>query len=137
MGKWAKGQSGNPSGRPKRSEPVRAEVRGSMAENLPAVVKKLTELALGGDVQAIRTFLERMLPPLRPEARKVTLPEVAAAKTPTEQSTLVVKAMAEGVLAPDVASMIQAGLGQAVRVKEIDELEQRLRALEEQQEKSR
>jgi len=97
---------------------------------MPAIVKKLQSLALAGDVQAARTLMERALPALRPESTVVLLPEVAAAATATEQAALIVKAVARGELPADVASQLLAGLGQAARIAEIDELARRIAALE-------
>ncbi|MES2247902.1 MAG: DUF5681 domain-containing protein [Pseudomonadota bacterium] len=133
---WKKGQSGNPNGRAKvDTAAARAAMRETISKSVPAIVKKLVALAKAGDVQAARTLLERVLPVVKSESLSVSLPEVAAAATATQQSELIVKAVAEGRLAPDVGSELLSGLGQAVRINdyasEMEELFRRARELEE------
>lgn len=101
-----------------------------MNKKTPAVIKQLYATAIAGDVQAMRTWLERVLPALKPVSSVVLMPEVATAATATEQALLIVKAMANGELAPDVMHEILAGIGQASRIAEIDELARRIAALE-------
>ncbi len=125
--KFQKGQSGNPSGRPRST--ARTVLRKGIEKELPAIVNKLVEQAKAGDVLAARTLLERGLPALKPEAAPVVLPGVAAALTPTEQAQMVIKAAAEGQLAPDIAAQLLSGLGQAARVRESDELAREIEEL--------
>ena len=61
---WAKGQSGNPKGRPAGSGEV-AKLRAAIAGQVPAILESLTAAALAGDVQAARLLLERALPPIK------------------------------------------------------------------------
>ena len=128
---WAKGQSGNPAGKAsKGTTEARAALRENILKQMPAVVRKLLAQAKAGDVQAARTLLERVLPAVKAEALPVVLPAVAAAATATEQAALIVKAVASGELAPDVAGQLLSGIGQAVRIHEVDELERRIQELE-------
>lgn len=62
---WKKGQSGNPKGR--RADSIIARTRARIARNLPAIVDKLAELALAGDVGAAKLLLERVVPVMRPD----------------------------------------------------------------------
>jgi hypothetical protein len=60
MGKWAKGESGNPGGRPK----VLAEFRELARQHAPAAIKELARLAVKAKsetarVAAIRELLDR------------------------------------------------------------------------------
>jgi len=127
---WKKGQSGNPAGRRSRGpDGKRQALRESIAVELPKIVTKLTELALAGDVQAARTLLERVLPPIKAESHRVDLPEVLAANSPTEQANAVLRAVARGELAPESAAQVLAGLGQAARVRESDELKREIEEL--------
>lgn len=127
---WKPGQSGNPAGRPK-SDLGRAALREQIADALPVVIKKLIALAKAGDVQAARTLLERVLPPVRPEVSLIELPEVAAAEGFTARTEALIKAAVCGEVAPDVAARLLAGVAQAARAADIDDQAKRLAALEE------
>ena len=63
-GQWQPGTSGNPAGRPPGSGKV-AKLRAEIAEHVPDIVAQLVESAKGGDVQAARLLLERVLPPVK------------------------------------------------------------------------
>ena len=65
-GSWAKGQSGNPSGR-RPGDPAIQRARRIIAAELPAIVAMLAELAKGGDVQAAKVLIDRILPVCRPD----------------------------------------------------------------------
>ena len=62
--KWKPGESGNPSGRPKRSYLVSRVIEEALLEKdgsaLVAIVEKLVEKARGGDLMAIKVILERV-----------------------------------------------------------------------------
>jgi hypothetical protein len=62
-GGWKPGQSGNPSGRPPGSSES-GRLRAAISEHLPEIIDQLVEKARGGDIQAARLLLERVLPPV-------------------------------------------------------------------------
>ena len=126
---WRKGQSGNPNGRPKGIPNPQARLRKMI--NAEGIVKKLEAAALAGDVQAARTLLERALPVYRAAAAPVRLPELAAAQSLTEKAKAVLDAVAREQVPPDLGAQLIAALGNVARVAEIDELERRIRTLEE------
>ena len=64
-GRWKRGQSGNPGGRPKGVGSV-AELRASIGEALPDVIAAIVKKAKDGDIAAARLLIERVIPPLRP-----------------------------------------------------------------------
>lgn len=125
---WQKGQSGNPNGRPPGTSDV-GRLRAAISEHLPEIIGQLVEKARGGDTQAARLLLERVLPPVKAiEATvEIVLPEGA---TLTEQGEAIVRAAAQGSLAPGQAGALLTGLGSIARLKEVDELTKRLEALE-------
>ena len=127
-GGWKKGQSGNPGGRPPGSSDV-GRLRAAISEHLPEIIEQLVEKARGGDTQAARLLLERVLPPVKAiEATiEIALPEGA---TLTEQGEAIVRAAAQGMLAPGQAGALLTGLGNIARLREVDELTKRLEALE-------
>lgn len=61
--RWKAGESGNPAGRPKKGLAV-TDVMHQMLEEKPEIKKalaaKLFEMAIGGDITAIRELLNRL-----------------------------------------------------------------------------
>ncbi len=126
-GQWRAGSSGNPKGRPRGSGQV-AKLRAVIAKRVPAIINRLVEQALGGDVQAAKILLERTLPALK--AAEQAEPVNMHGETLSAQGAAVLAAVANGELGPSQGAALLAGLGALARVREIDELDARLTALE-------
>lgn len=124
---WKKGESGNPRGR----QPGVEKVRQLLDPHREALVAKAVELALSGDVQALRLCLERISPPPRTETAPVRIPGMTKAATMSDKARCIVDAVGDGVLSADAGSAFLAALANAQRVIEVDELEARIAALEE------
>jgi hypothetical protein len=124
---WKPGQSGNPKGRPAGTGEV-AKLRAAIAGNVPAILESLTTAALAGDVQAARLLLERALPPIK--AVEATQALSLPGGTLTEQGRAVLASVAAGELAPGQGAALLGAIGTLARVTEIDELTQRITALE-------
>lgn len=124
---WKPGQSGNPAGRKPGTGEV-AKLRAAIAEHVPAIVQKLADAALAGDVGAARLLLERVIPPLKAseDTTALTLPEGRL----TDQSRAVLAAIAAGQLAPGQGAALLGAIGTLARVAEVDELTARVAALE-------
>lgn len=127
-GGWQPGQSGNPGGRPPGTGAV-AKLRQGIAADIPAILTKLTALALEGDTQAARLLLERTVSPLKPSEAHVALP-LPSGQGLAAQGEAVVAAVTAGLITPSQAGVLLAGLGSLARIKEVDELEARIRRLE-------
>lgn len=125
---WKPGQSGNPKGRAKGSVNPQTKLRRMI--NAEAIVKKLETAALGGDVQAARTLLERALPVYRTSAAPVDLPELSNAGGLTDKANSVLAAVANGRIPPDLGAQLVTAIGTVARVAEVDELARRIAALE-------
>lgn len=128
-GRWKAGESGNPIGRKPGTGKV-AQLRESIAQHLPAIIQQLVTKAKEGDSQAARILLERVIPPIKSidSPVEIKLPEDADLST---QGQIIIQAVANGVLVPSQGSDLLTSLSKLARIKEFDELEKRLIALEE------
>ena len=130
---WKPGQSGNPKGRAPGSGEV-SKIRAAIAAEVPAILKTLVEQALAGDTQAARLLLERTVPALKPaeQAQAIALPDGSL----TEPGRAILTAVAAAELAPGQGAHLLSAIGSLARVAEIDELAQRIEALEKQQQEA-
>ena len=127
-GHWKPGESGNPAGRPKGSKNPSTKLREMI--DAKAIVKKLESAALRGDVQAARTLLERALPVYRATAEPVQVDGIQQADTLTDKARIVLEAVADGRVPPDIGAQLVTAIGTVARVAEVDELLRRIEALE-------
>ena len=72
---WKQGQSGNPKGRPRKSQKSMAQLRSQISEHLPDVIEVLANAAKDGDVQAARILVERCVPSMRALDHKINVNE--------------------------------------------------------------
>ena len=91
--------------------------------------------AKGGDVQAARLILERILPPVKAIEQAVEL-QLPDRGTLTAKAFAVLSAAAAGDLAPGQAAQLIAALGTLAKIHEVDELAVRVTNLEKQHAKS-
>ena len=131
ISRWKPGQTGNPKGRPPGQSEI-TRLRAALAGDVPEILAGLVLAAKGGDVQAARLILERILPPVKAieQAVELQLPEGG---TLTAQGRAVLSAVAGGNLAPSQGAALLGAIGTLARVTEIDELTARIAALEEKQ----
>ncbi len=124
---WKPGQSGNPAGKPPGSGELQ-KLRAAIGEHVPDIINQLVTAARGGDIQAARLILERVLPPVKAieQAQTINLPD----GTLTDQGRAVLAAVAAGELAPGQGAQLLAAIGSLGKISEIDELAARITALE-------
>lgn len=125
-GTFAKGTSGNPKGRP-RSETV--ALRNQIAPQAAAIVEKVIEKALDGDLGAAKLILDRLLPPLKP----ITIPttsDFSTHQTLTGQAKAILDATSRGEIPSDIASQLIQAVSNLGRIIETEELQDRIKALE-------
>ena len=131
-GRFQKGQSGNPKGKPKgarnRTTLIAQTLLDGQAE---ALVEKVVQLALDGDLTCLRICLERLVPPKRDAPIDIDLPDISTvADIPKLFGSLTAK-LREGGITPSEARVL-IDLAEAIRrLFELTELEQRISALEE------
>jgi hypothetical protein len=120
------GQSGNPAGRPPGKTPG-ALLRKTISEHMPAIVQTLVDSAKTGDVQAAKVLLDRVCPPLKPQAMPIGLP---VSHSLAEQGGEIITAILTGQIAPDVGSQLITALSAQCKLITFEQLMQRIEALE-------
>ncbi len=128
MAKFVKGQTGNPSGRPKGATDKRTELRALLEPHKEALADKVVELALGGDTTALRICIDRLMPALRPVDALVEIQLSGA--TLTEKAEQILGAVGAGRLSPDQGGRLLDAIAACAKIREADELDRRIRALE-------
>lgn len=125
---WQPGQTGNPKGRPPGQSEI-TRLRAAIAKHVPSILTQLVAAAQGGDVQAARLILERVLPPLKGTEQAIEL-QLPDGGTLTAQGRAVLAAVAAGELAPSAGAALLGAIGTLARVTELDELTARIEKLE-------
>ena len=98
---FAKGVSGNPTGRPPGSRnKATLAVEALLEGEAEALTRKAIERALEGDGQALRLCLDRLAPPRRDRPVSFALPPLKEAADARDAFAAVVRAIAEGELTP-------------------------------------
>jgi hypothetical protein len=93
---WQKGQTGNPKGRPRKSQKTMAQLRSQISEHLPDVIDVLATAAKDGDVQAARILVERCVPSMRAIDQNVNINDSMRELTDAELVELI-KEFEDGV----------------------------------------
>jgi hypothetical protein len=124
-GRFQKGQSGNPHGRPRgarNSATVAAEAL--LDGEAEALTRKAIEMALGGDTVALRICMERLLPIRKDRALTFALPPITSARDAADISAAVTAAVSNGDItlseAAEVAKLIDAYV-RAFKAAELDD----------------
>src|SRR3954462_7217257 len=126
-GQFSKGTSGNPSGRPPGSRNHATLLMESLlegqAENL---TQKAIELAMAGDITALRLCLERLIPPRKDRPIQLLLPPVETVQQVSQAMTKVTAAIGEGAITPTEGEVISTILQKHKDVMVTADLERRL-----------
>jgi hypothetical protein len=130
-GRFIKGRSGNAAGKPQGTRD-RATIAAEtlLAGEAKALTRKVIELALKGDVQALRICIDRILPARRGSPVRVPLPEIKTGSDVTAALSAVTAAIGRGELTTDEAGGIASVIEAARKTIELVEIERRLARLE-------
>ena len=125
------GQSGNPKGKPKGTKNHATRLAESLLDGeTETLTRKAVELALQGDMAALKLCLERIIPPRKSRPVNIELPEVKTVEGAADAQATVVKAVAEGELTPEEGTAITKILEARMKAIEIQDHESRISVLE-------
>ena len=131
MAKWQKGQSGNPSGKPKGCKHKATLAALKLLEgDLKAITKKCVEAAKAGDLAAIKLILDKFIPATRELPVNLKLPKVDGVADIPKALSAILKAVADGKLTTEQGQSLAAMLEAYRKGIETTELEARISALE-------
>jgi hypothetical protein len=102
--------------------------RKAVEPRLDEVIEAMAEAAAKGDTAAAKLLLDRVLPPFKPAAMPTAFP--LEGDTLAERAEAVLSAVAAGTLAPTEGKGLIDALTSLARLIEIDEIERRLKVLE-------
>jgi len=125
--RFKKGNNANPKGRPVGSG-IQGQLRKQLEAASPEIIVKLIENAKAGDSMAMRVIIDRILP-----AHKSQLPTVdidIPDGSPLDRANAVLGAAIRGEISPDQAQAIISIQSDIAKLRESEELEKRLVALE-------
>ncbi|OKO69707.1 DUF5681 domain-containing protein [Bradyrhizobium sp. AS23.2] len=128
---FQKGQSGNPTGRPKGARNVTTLAMEALLDGqAEALTQKAIDLALTGDMGALRICLDRIMPARKDRPVTFGLPPIGTAQDAAKASSAVLAAVATGELTPADAGEISRLIDTWVKAFETAELTERLGRLE-------
>ena len=126
-GTFGPGNPGKPKGARHRATQAALALMDGEAEGL---TRKAVELALAGDVAALRMCLDRVAPVRKDAPVTFALPAMTCARDAAQAAGAVVGAVSEGELTPAEGAHVMALVEAYRRTFETTELEARLTALE-------
>ncbi len=130
-GRFQKGRSGNPKGKPKGARNRTTLIAQTLLEGqAEALVRKVVQLALDGDLTCLRICLERLVPPKKDAPIEIDLPDISAVADIPKLFGVLTAKLREGITPSEARTVID--LAEGVRKSlEVVELEQRISSLEE------
>lgn len=130
-GRWVRGQSGNPKGRPLGSRNrTTIAVQSLIDGEADKIARKAVKLALQGDTTALRVVLERLLPPIKHRAIHLPMPQICGVEDIPAATAHVISAVAAGEIAPVEGEALVRMMDTFRRAAETADIEERLAALE-------
>jgi len=128
---FKKGLSGNPKGKPKGTRNRTTIIAQDLLEGeAEALVRKVVQLALDGDLTCLRICLERLVPPKKDAPIEIDLPDIRAIADIPKLFAVLTAKLREGITPSEARTVMD--LAEGVRKSlEVAELEKRIGALEE------
>ena len=128
--RFEKGISGNPNGRPKGSRNRSTLAAEALLDGeAEALTRMVIELALKGDLGAVRLCLERLIPARRSRVIRFDLPKTSTVEDVVIAYDAVITAMADGEISPDEAATVAGVLESKRKAIETVELAEELNAM--------
>ncbi|MEA4856110.1 DUF5681 domain-containing protein [Solidesulfovibrio sp.] len=129
---FEKGKSGNVKGRPPGTRCKATLAAQTLLDGeAEALTRKAVELALGGNMTALRLCLERIVPPRKDSPVRVTLPAIESATDIPAVTNALLEAVGKGQLTPSEVAALAALVEGHRKALETADLAERVAKLEE------
>jgi hypothetical protein len=126
-GRFGKGKSGNPGGRPRGSRNAMSLLAQSLLDReVETIMRTLIERAKQGDPSALRLCVERLLPVKRERVVTIDLPPINCPADAKRALAAIIAAVAHGDLSPSEASEFSAMIDAYIRACGATDLADRL-----------
>ncbi|NNE87807.1 MAG: hypothetical protein HKN27_06990 [Silicimonas sp.] len=126
-GTFASGNPGKPKGsRHRATQALERLVEGSSE----ALTQKALDMALAGDMTALRLCLERIAPPRKDAPVSFELPPMDSASEAARAASAIVQAVSNGDITPLEGASVMGLIENYRRVLEVSEIERRICELE-------
>ena len=131
-GRFAPGVSGNPAGRPRgaRHKTTLAALV-LLEDEADKLTRKAVDLALAGDVTALRLCLDRLVPPCREAPITLDLPRLETRADAPRVLSFLLAQVSRGELTPGEAEKLARLVSEYHKAVQLTEIEERMRRLEE------
>lgn len=126
MAQFQKGNSGNPSGKPKGAKDKRTALRSLLETHRDSLVKAVVDKALAGDTTALRICLDRLIAPVR--GNPLTIGKLSG--TLSDRGEQVMDAISRGDISTEEATSLMSVIQSQAKIIEATELEERIATLE-------
>ncbi|MFN5608564.1 MAG: DUF5681 domain-containing protein [Holosporales bacterium] len=101
QGRFKKGQSGNPAGKPRGARhKTTLAVQALLDGEAEGLTRKAIEMAQGGDITALRLCLERIAPARRDSTVQMDMPPVTTAADSSRAVAALLDAVVNGEITP-------------------------------------
>jgi uncharacterized protein DUF5681 len=132
-GRFQKGKTGNPAGRPKGAKGKAAQIKARLNQrDLDDIVKVLAKQAKEGDTQAASLLLARAWPAPKPTGRflNFAFPTGLGLAGIATAFDAIMAAVGQGHITADEATALSAILERQAKILEVDDTQRRLAAIE-------
>ena len=131
VGRFQKGKSGNPNGRPKGSRNAATLACEALLDGqAEALTQKAIQMALSGDPVAMRICMDRLCPGRKDRPVSFPLPPITCARDAPEIISAIAAAVTSGDITPSEASEIAKLIDSYVKAYQTAELDERVARVE-------
>lgn len=131
-GKYKKGYSGNPRGKPKGARNKSTLAAEALLEgSLEKICRKIEGEALNGNMQAAKMILERFLPPRKDRCIEIDLPSIDTFEDALNAVEFIFNAVGKGKITPSEGELLARMVESHSKALEVYQFESRLKNLEE------